>query len=123
MPIDKEKLEQTHKDITEFRKRWLAWTEYDPIERYATALQTALEVIEAYEKQEETIKMLRLLNDHSQCIEEGRIRMARIKELEQQSEKYREAIKNAINTMNNVKDMDTLYDHVICDLDKALKDK
>jgi hypothetical protein len=55
-----------------------------------------LEVIEAYEKQEETIKMLRLLNDHSNCIEEGRIRMARIKELEQQSEKYREACQDAL---------------------------
>ena len=39
------KRKEVIKDLEKFRERWLEWTQYDPIERYATALQYAIDYL------------------------------------------------------------------------------
>ena len=41
--MKRQKIEEVIKDLEKFRERWLEWTQYDPIERYATALQYAID--------------------------------------------------------------------------------
>ena len=39
------KRKEAIKDLEKFRERWLEWTEYPTTERYATALQYAIDYL------------------------------------------------------------------------------